>query len=194
MNRGRGQAPCPLFFPRDMAEKKTRKTIEQEPSLEAQERLIEIMNDSPRVKSFDGTRWELRALKPGTQWLIAQEAISIQKEESANFGDVVKQFAVNVPSVVKVITLGILNDRKRIFANGHDGEFSDEYRATYETIMWNTSQSSWIALLVEMLQMLDIEVFFSTTSSIQILRQRLLGRKTTMEEQKALSPAPSGGR
>ena len=194
MNRGRGQAPCPLFFPRDMAEKKTRKTIEQEPSLEAQERLIEIMNDSPRVKSFDGTRWELRALKPGTQWLMAQEAISIQKEESANFGDVVKQFAVNVPSVVKVITLGILNDRKRIFANGHDGEFSEEYRATYETIMWNTSQSSWIALLVEMLQMLDIEVFFSTTSSIQILRQRLLGRKTTMEEQKALSPAQSGGR
>ena len=194
MNRGRGQAPCPLFFPRDMAEKKTRKTIEQEPSLEAQERLIEIMNDSPRVKSFDGTRWELRALKPGTQWLIAQEAISIQKEESANFGDVVKQFAVNVPSVVKVITLGILNDRKRIFANGHDGEFSEEYRATYETIMWNTSQSSWIALLVEMLQMLDIEVFFSTTSSIQILRQRLLGRKTTMEERKALSPAQSGGK
>jgi hypothetical protein len=177
-----------------MAEKKTRKTIEQEPSLEAQERLIEIMNDSPRVKSFDGTLWELRALKPGTQWLIAQEAISIQKEESANFGDVVKQFAVNVPSVVKVITLGILNDRKRIFANGHDGEFSEEYRATYETIMWNTSQSSWIALLVEMLQMLDIEVFFSTTSSIQILRQRLLGRKTTMEEQKALSPAQSGGK
>lgn len=173
---------------------KTRKALNEAPSIEAQERLIEIMNDSPRVKSFNGTKWELRALKPGTQWLIAQEAISIQKEESANFADVVKQFAVNVPSVAKVITLGLLNDRRRIFANGKDGAFSEEYEQTYNTIMWDTSQEGWLALLVEVINMLDIEVFFSITSSIQILRQRLLERKTTMEEQKALSPAPSGGR
>lgn len=178
-----------------MAEnKKQRKPLEQEPSLEAQERLIEIMNDSPRVHSFDGTEWEIRALKPGTQWLIAQESIAIQKAESANFEDVVRQFAVNVPSVVKVITLCLLNDRRRIFANGRDGEFSDEYRETYDTILWDTSQAGWLSLLVEMLQMLDIEVFFSITSSIQILRQRLLERKTTMEERKQLSPEPSGGR
>lgn len=175
-----------------MAEKKKRKPLEQEPSIEAQERLIEIMNDSPRVKSFDGTKWEVRALKPGTQWLIAQEAISIQKAESANFEDVVKQFAVNIPSVVKVITLGLLNDRRRIYANCRDGEFSDEYKGTYDTIMWDTSQDCWLSLLVEMLKMLDIEVFFSITSSIQILRQRLLERKKTTEEQRQLSPEQSG--
>ena len=174
--------------------KRTRKALNEEPSMEAQERLIEIMNDSPRVKSFDGTPWEVRALKPGTQWLIAQEAISIQKEESANFEDVVRQFAVNVPSVAKVITLGLLNDRRRIFANERDGAFSEEYKRTYDTVMWDTSQDGWLGLLVEFLNMLDIEVFFSTTSLIQILRQRLLGRKTTMEEQKVLSPAPSGGK
>ena len=177
-----------------MADKKQRKALNEEPSIEAQERLIEIMNDSPHVQSFNGTKWEVHALKPGTQWLIAQEAISIQKAESANFEDVIKQFAVNTPSVAKVITLALLNDRARIFANGRDGEFSEEYNKTYDTIMWDTSQEFWLGLLVDVIQMLDIEVFFSITSSIQILRQRLLERKTTMEERKALSPAPSGGR
>lgn len=177
-----------------MSEKRTRKALNEEPSIEAQERLVEIMNDSPRVRSFDGTQWELRALKPGTQWLIAQEAVAIQKEESADYSDVIRQFAMNTPAVAKVITLGLLNDRKRIYANGRDGEYSDEYRRTLETILWDTSQAGWLSLLVEMLQMLDIEVFFSITSSIQILRRRLLERKTTTEEQKVLSPAQSGGR
>lgn len=174
--------------------KRTRKALNEAPSLEAQERLIEIMNDSPRLKDFAGTQWELKALKPGTQWLIAQEAVKIQKEESANYADVVKCFAQNTPSVVKVITLGLLNDRRRIYANGRDGAFSEEFDGTYNTVMWDTSQDGWLGLLVEMLSLLDIEVFFSITSSIQILRQRLLGRKMTMEEQKALSPAPSGGK
>lgn len=174
--------------------KRTRKALNEEPSIEAQERLIEIMNDSPRVKDFAGTPWEIRALKPGTQWLIAQEAVNIQKEESANYADVVKCFAQNTPAVAKVITLGLLNDRRRIYADGRGGAFSEEYEQTYATVMWDTSQEGWLELLVEMLNMLDIEVFFSITSSIQILRQRLLGRKTTMEEQKALSPVQSGGK
>lgn len=150
------------------------------------------MNDSPRLKSFDGTQWEIKALKPGTQWMIAQEAISIDKAESSNYGDVVKQFAVNIPSVVKVITLALLNDRRKIFANGQDGEYSSEYHSMYETLMWDTKQSSWLSLLLEILSMLDIECFFSTTSSITILRQKLLERKTTMEEQKQLLREQNG--
>lgn len=184
--------PCSHFLLR-MAERK-RKKLTDTPSLDAQERLIEIMNDSPRIKSFNGTDWEVRALKPGTQWLIAQEAIAIQKAESSSFGDVVKQFAVNVPSVCKVLTLGLLNDRRRIYANGRDGEFSEEYRATYDTLMWDTPHDAWLGLLLEMLNMLDVEVFFSTTSSIQILRQRLLDRKTTMEERRLLSLAQNGAK
>lgn len=152
------------------------------------------MNDSPRIEKFAGTEWEVRALKPGTQWLIAQEAVKISRNESANFEDVVKQFAVNTPAVVTVLTLGLLNDRKRIFANGMCGEYSDEFKSTYNTIMWDTSQSEWITLTVEMLSMLDIEVFFSTISLIQIVRQRLLERKKTTEEQKQLSQEPNGGR
>ena len=163
-------------------------------TLEAQERLIEIMNDSPRIASFDGTKWEIRALKPGTQWLIAQEAVKINKAESSNYGDVIKSFASHIPSVVKVITLGLLNDRNRIYANGVSGEFSEEYEATYNTIMWETDQSFWLILMNEMLKLLDVEVFFSSIALIQMTRQSLLERKTTMEEQRLSSPAPNGGK
>lgn len=159
--------------------------------LDAQERLIEIMNDSPRLRSFDGTEWEIRALKPGVQWLIAQEAIKIQKAESANMSDVIRQFAVNVPSVVTVLTLALLNDRRKIFANGRDGAFSDVYNDTYGTILYDTSQAGWLGLLVEVISLLDVEVFFSITSSIQILRRRLLERKMTAEEQRRSLRGPN---
>lgn len=152
------------------------------------------MNNSPKLVSFAGSEWAVSALKPGTQWLIAQEAIKINKAESANYGDVVRQFAANIPSVVRVLTLALLNDRQKIYANGRDGEYSELFNTTYDSILWNTDQGSWISLLVEVINLLDIEVFFSTTSSITILRQRLLERKTTMEEQKLLLHEQSGGK
>lgn len=177
-----------------MKENRKRKTLEEPVSLEAQERLVEIMNDGARIRKFAGSEWEIRALKPGTQLLIAQEAIAIAKAESNSFEDIIRQFAVNTPSVVKCLVFGLLNDRRRIFANGMNGEYSDEFKATYDTIMWDTEQKDWLNLLVEMISMLDIEVFFSITSSIQILRQRLLERKMTLEEQKQLLLAQSGGK
>lgn len=152
------------------------------------------MNDSPRVKNFAGTEWEIRALRPGTQWLIAEQAVKICKAETSNYGDVVKQFALNLPATATVITLGLLNDKNRIFENGTTGVYSQEFQDTYNTVMWDTNQEEWISLLVEILSMLDIEVFFSITSSIQILRQRLLERKKTTEEQKLLSLEQSGGK
>lgn len=172
-----------------------RKHLNDPASIEAQERLVEIMNDSSRKVLLGGTEWEITALKPGTQWLIAQEACKILKAESANYSDVIRQFAVNVPSVVSVLTLALLNDREKIFKGGdtHAG-FSDLYSTTYDTILWNTDQSEWIKLLVEVIQLIDVEVFFSTTASIQILRQRTLERKMTMEEQRLLLQEQSSAR
>ena len=103
----------------------------QEASLEAQERLVEILNDSPRLVSLNGTEWEIRALRMGTQWLIANKCIQVAKVESANFGDIVKQFAVNIPAVVEVLVLALLNDRHKIFKNGNEQEgYSELYKAT----------------------------------------------------------------
>ena len=63
----------------------------------AMERLAQIMNDSPTIVKLQGTEWEIRALKPGTQWMIAEEACKIVKGENLSMGDVIKEFAINIP-------------------------------------------------------------------------------------------------
>lgn len=164
-------------------------------AFEAQSRLVQVMNDSPTIIKMADTEFAIRALKPGTQWLIAEESLSIQKNEEGNFEDVIKQFAKNIPSVVKVITLAILNDKKRIFSGGEpDNGFSQEYQSIYDTIMWETDPNNWISLLVEIMNMLSLDYFFASTNAIAMIREMALGRKMTMEERKSLLPGLSMGK
>lgn len=161
-----------------------KKEITGEVTLESMERLAKVMNDSPTLLKLGKTEFAITALKPGTQWLIAEEAVKIQKNEDASFADIIKQFAVNIPSVVRVITLAILNDKKRIN--------SDEYKTVYETIMWETKPEEWLNLLIEIMQLLSLDFFFQTTQSIAAIRQMALGRKTTMEERKSSQAVQNG--
>lgn len=152
----------------------------REVSIEAQEQLVEILNDSPHLVSLIGSDYEVRSLRFGTQYLIAQEVIKINKAESATYGDIVKQFAVNIPSLIKVITLCLLNDRKRIFKNGDESlGFSDEYRALYDTLKWEGNINEFGELLVECLRMLDITAFYQALDMLQIFRASVTMRRTT---------------
>lgn len=163
-----------------MENNKDKKTI----SVDAMERLAKVMNDTPTIVKMSKTEFAIKALKPGTQWLIAEEACKILKAEKGNMNDVIRQFSINIPSVVHVITLAILNDKDRIYSDYKKKEISDEYKSVYETIMWETNSESWIGLLVEILNMLSLDYFFQVTNAIAMIREMALGRKTKMEEQK----------
>lgn len=154
-------------------------------SIESMERLAKVMNDSPTVVKLGKTDFPITALKPGTQWLIAEESCKILKAEKGNMNDVIKQFSVNIPSVVKILTLAILNDKNRIFADYNKKIFSKEYEAVYETIMWETNSEHWIRLLVEIMNMLSMDYFFETTNAIAMIREMALGKRRTMEQQKS---------
>lgn len=165
----------------------TRKKKEiKEVSLEAMQRLAEIMNDSPTIAKMGNTDFPITALKPGTQWLIAEESCRIQKAENGNMIDIIKQYSVNLPSVVHVITLAILNDKDRIFRDYKRKIYSEEYEAVRDTIMWNTDQQYWIGLLVEIMNKLSMDYFFQSTNAIAMIREMALGIKTRMDEQKSL--------
>ena len=43
-----------------------------EVDLTAQERLVEILTDNPRLISLNGSEWAIKALRMGTQYLIAK--------------------------------------------------------------------------------------------------------------------------
>ena len=55
-------------------------------SIDSQARLAEILTDSPRLVSLNGNRMGSKGFRMGTQWLIAQKAIEINKAENATNG------------------------------------------------------------------------------------------------------------
>lgn len=149
------------------------------------ERLARIMNDSPTIVKLRGTEWELKALRPGTQWLIAEEACKIVNQENLTMGDVIKLFAVNMPSVTRVITLALLNNKKDIYG--------ERYQKVYDTLMWGDYDvKDWAVILSEILNLIDVDFFLASTNVVKILRQNTLDRKTTMEEQRQYLHARSG--
>ena len=162
-----------------------RARVASEVSLESQERLAEILNDSPRLVSLNGTEWEIRALRMGTHYLIAQEVIKINKVENANFGDIVKQFAVNIPSVLKILTFALLNDKNKIFKDGNENEgFSELYEATYNTLAWECEVSEFGNILLETLQLLDTSFFMESCRIVEMFKVATTARRTTTKEQK----------
>lgn len=156
-----------------------------EVTLDAQARLAEILSDSPRLISLNGTEWEIRALRMGTQYLIAQEVIKINKVENATYGDVVKQFAVNIPSMLKILTFALLNDKNKIFNGGneHNG-FSELYEATYNTLAWDCEVSEFGNIFLETLQLLDISFFMESCRIVEMFKVATTARRTTTKEQK----------
>ena len=152
-------------------------------SLESQERLAEIMNDSPRLVSLNGTEWEIKALRMGTQWLISKKCIEVAKAENATFGDIIKQFTTNIPSVVEVLVLALLNDKKKIYKDGDEGNgFSDLYYATYNTLMWDCKVEQFGDIFLSVLQMLDVSFFMESGRMLQIFREMTTARKRTLEQ------------
>lgn len=167
-----------------MAKKKKEEQI-AEVSIEAQERLVEILTDSPRLINLAGTEWEIRALRMGTQYLIAREVIKINKANSATFGDIITQFATNIPAVIDVLTLALLNDRHKIFKDGVEGgAYSELFKATRDTLMWECNVSEFGNLLFEVLQMVQIDFFQSSLTVINLLREQITMRKNQTLAQK----------
>jgi len=164
-------------------EKEKRKKITEPVSDEAMERLVNVMNDTPTLVKLANMDWPVTALKPAVQHLIAAEACKINNVEKATFEDIIKCFAVNMPSVVRIITLALLNDKERI---------EKEYDKVYDTILWESDEHEWGTLLYEVLSLIDVSFFFQITKSTQIFRQQTLARKMTMDEQRQLSQEQSG--
>lgn len=179
---------------RENRDREQRPSMSRMDAAEAMERLSDIMNDTPvRVHTSIGD-FDITALKPGTQWLIASEAVRIQKSEKGNFSDMIRHFAESLPAVARVIALAVLNDRDRIFKDYEAREYSGEYRALYDSLMWESDHSEWAGILVRIMEMLSFDFFFDITSVIATLRDMTLERKMTMEERRLSSAAQSGGR
>ena len=158
--------------------------LPKEVSLDAQERLVEILTDSPRLVSLNGTEWAIKALRMGTQYLIAKKVIEIKKAEDKTFGDIVNQFAVNMPAIIEVLTLALLNDKNKIFEDGIDnGKYSKLFESTYQTLMWECKVEEFGTLFLEVLQMIDTNFFMESSRILEMFKMSTTAR-TMIKEQK----------
>jgi hypothetical protein len=165
--------------------KKNKQETAPKVSLESQQRLAEILNDSPRLVSLNGTEWEVRALRVGTQWRICQKCIEVEMVDGANFGDVIKQFSVNIPAIVEVLVLALLNDKNLLFVDGDEKRgYSEYFKATYDTLMWECKVEEFGMLLLEVLQLINVDFFMESHRMLQIFRESTMMRKTKTLEQK----------
>lgn len=155
--------------------KEEKKKVISSVSDEAMERLVQVMTDAPSLVKLANAGWEVRALKPAVQWEIAKIACEVHKVENATYGDVIKGFSTNLPAIVRVITLALLNDKERI---------ENEYEQVYDTLMWESKPSEWAGVLFEILNLQDISFFLQITQVVEIFRQSTLQMKKTMDEQK----------
>lgn len=147
-------------------------------SIDDQMRLAEILNDSPRLVSLNGTNWEVRALRMGTQYLIAQKVLEITKNENDSFGDVVRHFAKSIPAVLDIVTLCLLNDKKKIYKDGDVSlGFSDLYHATRSTLEWDCDVTKFGEILINVLQMLDVSFFLQSLGTLDVFRQLVTKKK-----------------
>lgn len=159
-----------------MAENKIKyKTAKEPVSMEGMERLVQIMTDSPSITKLQNTEFAITCLKPAIMWEISKEALAIQKVENASFSDVLIGLSKEIPSVCRIITLAILND-KRIYNK-------EEYDKIYDTLFWDCDVKEWAQLLFEILNLLSVDAFFLITDLTQTFKKMSLERKMKMKEQ-----------
>lgn len=154
---------------------------------EAQNRLAAILADSPTLEKFAGTEWEMRPLRFGTQYLVAEEICKVNEAESATYGDVLKAMLVQMPATFKVLTLVLLNDKNLIYQNGDKNQgFSKLFKKTYDTIEWNANRDEMVKIMLDCLQMVDVSFFTDALGMLQIFRasvtEKKRARKKTAEQ------------
>lgn len=168
-----------------MADERKLKTIKDPISDEDMERLAQIMLDYPSLKKLSKTEFAITALKPAVMWMIANEAVNINKVEKATFGDVLEGLSKQIPSVCKIITWAILNDKERI---------EKDFEKVYDTLYWECDVKEWAELLFEILNLISVDTFFLLTELTQTFRQMSLDRKMTRGERKQSSQEQATGK
>ena len=140
-------------------------------------RLSEVINDTPTIIEIGGQKYNITALKIGTQILIAEETIKVQKHQEGNMVDVFKSFANSIPAVIRCIAFAILNDKDKIYQDYSKREFSEEFYATCEKIEWESDRQQWMSILVEIIRKIDISFSFTITEQMSMIRDLTMKKR-----------------
>lgn len=142
--------------------------------LSAMTLLAETLNDTPTEIVIGGEKYHIRGLRLGTQNLIAEETCRIQKAQEGNMIDLYKQFAQCIPAVIKCLCYAILNDKGKIFKDYATRQYSDEFNALYERIEWESDKDTWVEVLVNVMNKIDLRFFYQAVNMLTMMRDSAL--------------------
>lgn len=146
--------------------------------LDAMMRLAEVLNDTPTQIEISGEKYNITALKLGTQILIAEETCKIQKHKEGNLVDIFNQFTKSLPAVVRCLAYAILNDKNKIYKDYGTKTLSDEFFALCERIEWESNKNQWMAVLAEVIQKIDINFSLTITEQMSMIRDMMMKKMT----------------
>lgn len=154
-------------------------------SIESQQALLRVMNDTPTIVKLNETKdWKITALKPAVKWLIAEEAAKIKQSES-DTANVLINMATNMPCICRCLTLALLNDKERI---------EKEYDRVYELLLYETDDRHWGNLFLEVLKLLETDAFFLNISFVEMFLKMTSERKMTKAEVEQLQQEQNTGK
>lgn len=142
--------------------------------LEAQELLVQVLNDTPIPIEIGGEMYYIAALKLGVQNLIAEESCKIQKAQEGNMLDLFRQFSLSMPAVIRCLCYAVLNDKDKIFKDYSRREYSDEFQALYERLEWESDKKKWMEILVQVMNRIDLSFFYQAASTLTMIRESAL--------------------
>lgn len=150
---------------------------------ESQNRLAAILADAPSIVKFAGTEWEIKPLRFGTQYLIVNEMCRLKDLEHRNYDDAITGLLNTIPSLCKVLTLVLLNDKSLIYQNGDSNAgFSKIFKKTYETVMWNAERNDLGNIIKECILLIDTTFFMEALGMLQIFRASVTEKKRTRKK------------
>ena len=102
------------------------------------------------------------------------------KDEAKTFGDIIRQFSVNIPAILDVLTLCLLNDKAKIFKDGkQEYGYSELYHATRDTLEWDCDVTDFGNILLECLQLMSVDFFLQSRDILEIFKKSVLEKKRT---------------
>ena len=145
-----------------------------------QDRLAEILANSPHLVSLNGTPWEVRALKYGTQYQIAAKVCELNAIEDATYGDGLKSFKNGLEGYMQILALALLNDKDKIFKDGKESNgYSKQFTDFVDWLMWNIDNATIVSVISEVMALLDVSFFTEVLGMLQIFRTSVTEKKRT---------------
>lgn len=127
--------------------------------IEYQKELANVMLDRGQEITIAGVKYEIKALKMYTRWLISEciNEMEIKEKDTIN---IIESMFTDIPLLVKIITYAILRDKDKI-------EDKVVFNKLYDQLLECDNMQEYLNAITAIISKMDIEWFFFTQEAVK---------------------------